>query len=220
MKKQALVIGLGEFGMSVARALASRDVEVLAIDRNTHRVRLAASFTAEALTFDATDETSLARAAPAKRDLSVCTIGQESKEASIICTALLRQMGAPRVIARANDELHARILSLVGAHEVVNPEREFGEQFATRLVYENVVGELPLGHDLVITQLQVPAAFVGRCLKELDLPRKHGITVVAMFEEAHRPSVALPRPDKPLREGELMLVVSKPGAVARMLERL
>lgn len=127
MKKQAIVIGLGQFGMSVARALSERGVDVLAVDIAEERVRVAAGFAAEAACFDAMDTDALARTSPERREVCICAIGDEAKEASIICTALLRQMGAPRVIARANDDLHERILKLVGAHQVVNPERAFGE---------------------------------------------------------------------------------------------
>jgi trk system potassium uptake protein TrkA len=160
MKRQAIVIGMGQFGTSVARALTERGVEVLAVDIREERVRLAAGFAAEAASFDATDTEALARTSPERREVCVCAIGDESKESSIICTALLRQMGAQRVIARANDDLHARILKLVGAHQIVNPEREFGERFASTIMHDRIIGELPLGSDLLITELRPPAAFV------------------------------------------------------------
>ncbi|MGD8826438.1 MAG: NAD-binding protein [Myxococcales bacterium] len=94
MKRQALVIGLGQFGMSVCRALAARQVEVLAVDVSEDRVRTAASFVTEAACFDATDESALSRTSPERRDVCLCAIGDEAKEASIICTALLKQMAA------------------------------------------------------------------------------------------------------------------------------
>jgi trk system potassium uptake protein TrkA len=217
MKKQAIVIGLGYFGTSLARALTERDVEVLAVDRRADRVQEVASFVTEAVRFDTTDEAALAQTAPDRRDICVCAIGDESKESSIICTALLRQMGARRIIARANDALHERILRLVGAHEVVNPEREYGQRLANRLCYEQILGEMPLGEDLVITEIMVPESFVGRTLIELGLPRKHGLTVVAL-RRGH--AVSQPDPKQPLLAGDIAIVVARPGAVQRMMERL
>jgi trk system potassium uptake protein TrkA len=218
MQKQVIVIGLGQFGMAVARALATRKIEVLAIDRNQSRVRTAAPFVAEAVSFDATDADALARTSPERRDVSVCAIGDESKESSIICTALLRQIGAPRIIARANDEVHARILRLVGAHEVVNPEREYGERLANHLVYREVLGELPFGNDLVLTELRAPAAYRDKTLEELALPRRFGLQVVAIRREG-RPVVSLPEPKETLRDGDVLVVVSREGAVSALLER-
>jgi trk system potassium uptake protein TrkA len=218
MRKQVVVIGLGQFGMALAQALAVRKVEVLAVDRDSNRVRTAAGFVDEAVCFDATDNEALARTAPERRDVSVCAIGDESKESSIICTALLRQMGAPRVIARANDEVHSRILRLVGAHEVVNPEREYGERLANHMVYREVLGELPFGDDLVLTELRAPTSFQEKSLAELALPRRFGVQVVAIRREGER-TVSLPEPRETVREKDVLVVVSREGAVNRMMEQ-
>jgi trk system potassium uptake protein TrkA len=218
MKKQAVVVGLGQFGMSVARTLAERGVDVLAVDIREERVRVAATFAAEAACFDATDTDALARTSPEHREVCLCAIGDDSREASIICTALLRQMGAKRIIARANDTLHARILRLVGAHLVVNPEQEFGQRFASLILYEGIIGELPLGEDLLITEFRPPAAFVSYSLADLELPRRFGITVVAI-RRAEKGAVLLPDPQEPLQADDVLVVVSKVGAVARLIER-
>lgn len=219
MNRQAIVIGLGQFGTSIARTLAERGVEVLAVDIREERVRLAATFAAEAAAFDATDTDALARTSPERRDVCVCAIGDESKESSIICTALLRQMGAQRVIARANDDLHARILKLVGAHEVVNPEREFGERFASTILHERILGEMPLGTDLLVTELRPPAVFVGQSLKALDLERRFGVTVLGM-RRAGDERVSLPDPAEPVRESDILIVVSRSGSVSQLMGRV
>lgn len=216
-RKQAVVIGLGQFGMSLSRALADRKVEVLSVDVDVDRVRQVSTHVAEAACFDATDADALSRVSPQQRDLCVCAIGDEAKEASIICTALLRQMGARRIVARANDELHARILKLVGAHEVLNPEREFGERVASRLVHANIMGELSLGKGLLLTEVQVTTALAGKTLAELGLPRRYGITVVAL-RNAKTDAVSQPDPNAALGPDDMLIVVAKEGAVARLVE--
>ena len=218
MKKQAIVIGLGQFGMSLARTLSERGMEVLAIDEDDERVRLASGFVVEAACFDATDEHALSRAAPERREVCVVAIGGEAKDASIICTALLRQMGAPRIVARAADDVHARILRLVGAHEVVNPERDFGERFASQIVHQSVIGELPLGDDLVITELSTPELFIGHTLEKLELPRRYGLTVVAI-RRGGQGHVLIPEPRETLSRGDVLVIVSRHGAVSGLLER-
>jgi trk system potassium uptake protein TrkA len=218
MARQALVIGLGQFGTAVARALAEHEVEVLAVDVREERVRAASSFVDEAACLDATDVDALSRTSPERRDLCLCAIGDEAREASIICTALLRQMGAPRVIARANDDIHRRILGLVGAHEVVNPEQEFGERFATQVLYRGILGEMPLGSDLFITEMVVPKSMLGRNLIELALPRRFGVTVVA-YRAGGQGQVLAPDPKRALADKDVLLVVAHEGAVARLMER-
>jgi trk system potassium uptake protein TrkA len=221
MRKQALIIGLGQFGMSLARSLTERGVEVMAVDVKESLVQAAATFTAEAVCFDAMDADALAQAAPDRRDVCVCAIGDEAREAAIIATAMLRQLGAPHVVSRANDDVTERILRLVGAHEVVNPEKAFGERLASRLIYGSIVGELPLGDDLVITELRPPDSFVGRTLIELELPRRYGVTVVAVRrDEGGERRIILPDPRETLSAGDIVVVVAAPGAVNEMMERL
>jgi len=218
VKKQALVIGLGQFGLAVARALSVRQAEVLAVDIDEERVRTASLFVTEAACFDATDEAALARTSPERRDVCICAIGDEAKEASILCTALLKQQGARRVIARSNDDLHARILTLVGADQVVNPEREFGERFANQILHVGIRGELPLGDGLLISEVAVPPRFVGPTLGELQLPRRFGVTVVAIRKRASG-TVVMPRADLAFEAGDVMVVVAGEQVVTRMLER-
>ncbi len=218
MKQQALVIGLGQFGMAVARALAAREVEVLAVDVSEDRVRAAAAFVTEAACFDATDESSLTRTSPERRDVCICAIGDEAKEASIICTALLKQMGARRVIARSNDDLHARILTLVGANHVVNPEREFGERFANQILHEEIRGEMPLGEGVLISEVTAPRTFEGMELRTLRLPARYGVTVVAL-RKGDSGAVVIPGPESRLEAGDVLVVVAKERAVAHMMEQ-
>ena len=217
MPQQALVIGLGQFGMAVARSLTDKGVEVLAIDHHRDLVDLAVGLATETLQLDATDEAALAQVMPSRRDLAVCAIGDDSKEASIICTALLRQHGVPRVVARAGNALHARILRMVGAHLVVNPEQEFGERLATRLIHEKVITDMPLGPDLRITELQLPPSFAGQTLMQLALPRRFGVMVVAVRRPGEG-AVVLPDAQAVLQPGDNLIVVSREAALAKLMK--
>lgn len=219
MRRQAIVIGLGQFGMTLARALTEQRVEVIAVDVRREVVQLASAVVAQAVCLDATDEEALATLAPARRDLCVCAIGDDAREASILVTALLRQLGAPRIIARAADPLIERILGLVGAHEIVNPERAFGERYARKLAHAGLIDEIPLGDDLVVTELRPKRAMIGRSLADLGLPRRFGLTVLGVREERDgESSVALPDPQRPLRDEDVLLVVGRPGAAQRLQE--
>lgn len=217
MTKQVLIIGLGQFGMSLVRALATLDVEVIAVDRSQDRVRAVLELAASTSCIDATDETALASLAPARRDVCICAIGDESRESSIICTALLRQLGARRVLARATDPLHERILGLIGAHEVVNPESIVGQRVAMRLAYDGVRDELSLNGDLVVTDVEAPPALIGHTLGALGLPQKYDVTVAAI---RRGDEVLMPRGDTALMAGDSLVLVSRVGRVQVFLEKL
>lgn len=218
-KHQAIVIGLGQFGTAVARTLAERGAEVLAIDSVEERVQEISAYVAEAMCFDATDYDALQRTSPDRRDVCLCAIGDDAKEASIICTALLRQSGSQRVIARASDEVHARILKLVGAHQVVNPERAFGERFASQIVHMDIKGEMLLGEGVLLSEVEAPEAFVSRSLGELRLPNRFGVTVVAIRKHGSG-AVLLPDANTTLESGDVIVLVARQRAVSRMLEKI
>jgi trk system potassium uptake protein TrkA len=217
MSQQILIVGLGQFGMSLARTLSEKGAEVLAVDRNRNLVEEAAAFVAEAVVIDATDETELARLEPRKRDSAVCAIGDDSKEASIICTALLRQMGTPVVIARANDKMHQRILQLVGAHQVINPEQEFGRRFANRLLYRDVVVDTNLGEDLHLTEIRIQPAMIGKNLIELALPKRFGVMVVGI-RRGGLAKILLPSPSDPLQADDNLIIVSSESAIPKLTQ--
>ena len=216
MSQQILIIGLGHFGMSLARTLADKGAEVLAVDINKTLVEEAAAFVTEAIVIDATDEAELARLEPGKRDSAVCAIGDDSKEASIICTALLRQMGTPIVIARSNDMMHQRILYLVGAHQVVNPEMEFGKRFANRILYRHLIVDTNLGEDLNLTEIFIQPSMIGKSLIELALPRRFGIIVVGI-RRGNPPKILQPSPDAPLEAEDTMIIVSSEAAIPKLI---
>ncbi len=217
MSKQVLVIGLGQFGISLVRSLSHMDVEVIAVDKNKEKVRAATELAASVSCIDATDESQLGALAPARRDVCICAIGDESRESSIICTALLRQLGARRVLARATDPLHERILGLIGAHEVVNPDSIVGQRVAMRVTYDGVRDELTLGGQLVVTDVVAPASVVGHALASLDLPRRHELTVAAIRRGEE---VVLPHGDTKVQEGDALVLVSRPGKVSEFLEKV
>ncbi len=215
--QQILIIGLGQFGMSLARSLAGKGAEVIAIDRRRQLVEDIAPHVAEALVADATDEEVLVSLQPQRRDACVCAIGDDSKESSIICTALLRQLGAQRIIARAGNSVHKRILSLVGAHQVINPEQEFGERFANRLAYHQVISDMPLGDDLHLTEIKAPDSFLGKTLIDLALPKRYGIMVVAIRRGV--PSrIIPPLATDPLQTGDTLVLVSPQSAIPKLLK--
>jgi trk system potassium uptake protein TrkA len=213
MAQQILIIGLGQFGMALAHALSEKGAEVLAVDRNRGKVEEASEFVAEAVAIDATDETELLRLQPAQRDAVVCAIGDSNKEASIICTALLRQMGVRHIISRANDKVHKRILQLVGAHEIITPELEFGKRFAAKMLYRNILADTTLGEDLLLTELCPPASMIGKNLIQLELPKKFDVIVAAI-----RRGDKLQRPDpmEKLTADDRLIIVSSEEAIARL----
>lgn len=217
MSQQIMIIGLGQFGTLLARTLFERGAEVLAVDIEQSRIDAVADFVTHAVAIDATDEGELAQLMPASRDTVVCTIGGASKDSAIICTALLRQMGCQHIVARANSQMYRRILLLVGAHEVINPELEFGRRFATHLLHRNILSDTTLGGDLELTEIILPPSMVNKNLVALALPKRYGIIVAAVRRGG---DLFRPDPQEMLQEGDKLLIVSSEEALATLLKEV
>lgn len=213
MNKQIMIIGLGQFGMALAQALSERGVEVMAVDISQDKVDTAAAFVTHAVAADVTDENALATLMPAERDSVICAMGSAAKESAIICTALLRQLGCKHIVARAGSATYRRILFMVGAHEVIIPEQDFGRRFATHLLYRNMIAENDFSSELNLTEIKLPASMVGKTLIQLAMPKRYGIIVAAV---RHNGILNRPDPEKALEENDMLLIVSDENAIAKL----
>jgi trk system potassium uptake protein len=205
---RVLVIGLGQFGTSVAKNLTSLGTEVVAIDKNEQRVEPIADIVSQAMVADATDRQVLAELRVDTLSAALNTIGDEFLAPSILATALLRQLGAPRLIARATDDLHKRILLAIGADEIVEPEHEIGAVVARRLARSGLVSQFDLGFNMIAVELGAPESWVDRNLAELELRKRHGITVVALRRAGAKEWV-IPDAGDPFRRGDVVLALGR-----------
>ncbi len=209
---QILIIGLGQFGMSLARTLTDKGVEVIAVDVDKDLVDEASSFVGDAICLDATEEISLAKLCPRDRDMVICAIG--SREPSILATALLKQMGCENIIARATEKIHERILKAVGAKCVINPDEEYGKKFAYKIMFQNVITD-GTSDDIQLLEIKVQPFMVGKNLIELALPNKYGI-IVAAVRKGNK--LTRPFPNEKLNQEDNLLLVCTDESIEKMLK--
>jgi trk/ktr system potassium uptake protein len=207
------VIGMGRFGRATARSLAGRGESVLAIDRDPQRLDQVVSEVASISVADTTEPGQVEALALDRMACAVVAIGGRATEASLLTTALLRQAGVPRVVARSFDDRHARLLLSIGAHEVINPEDAMGRDVAARLALPSVRGQTALG-DQSLAVIESPEAFAGRSLADLDLAESFQVTLLAVRRAGR--NRLLGTADVVLESGDLLVVVGGDDAVARI----
>ena len=212
MSIQVLIIGLGQFGMSLARTLTDRGIEVIGADIDKDIVDEASAFIEDVMCLDATDEISLAKLCPKERDIVVCAIG--SREASILTTALLKQMGCENVISRATEKIHERILKAVGAKSVINPDEEYGKKYAYKIMFNNAISDVS-SDDIQLLEVSVQPFMIGKNLIELALPNRYGIIVAAVRKGD---KLTRPFPTEKLTEDNKLLLVCTDEAIEKMLK--
>lgn len=217
-EKVFAVFGLGAFGMEVCRGLVEKGGKVIAFDHRPQPIEKIKDLVTQAMVLDSTDEDAL-RSAPLENvDVAIVAIGDDV-EASILTTALLKNIGVPYIIARAVTDVHMRVLRQIGANEVINLEIEEGRRIASRLLTAEVLETIPITEDYSIIELYVPESMVGKSLERLNLRRGYLVNVIAIerfkttVDEVGNPvkeeRVILPTKDDVLLSNDILIMVGR-----------
>ena len=217
-EKVFAVFGLGAFGMEVCRGLIEKGGKVIAFDSRTQPIEKIKDLVNQVMVLDSTDEDAL-RSAPLENvDVAIVAIGDDV-EASILTTAILKDIGVPYIIARAVTDVHMRVLRQIGANEVINLEIEEGRRVASRLMTAEVLETIPVTEDYSIVELYVPESMVGKSLERLNLRAEYMVNVIAIerfkttVDEEGNPvkdeRVILPTKDDVLLADDILIVVGR-----------
>lgn len=211
--KQFLVLGLGRFGTSVACTLCELGQEVLAVDANEHLVEAISPHVTQAIQLDATDEEALASLEVQSFDVAIVSIGQNTHD-SILVSVLLKELGVPYLVAKANDELHAKVLRKIGVDRVVFPERDMGARIARSLLTPNVLELMELTGDYQIIEIRVPAKWVDNSIIDLNVRRRYGLNILAIYRGER--FLVSPAPDMLFEQGDTVLVMGRKDDIERL----
>lgn len=203
MKKGFAVLGLGRFGISVAVNLAKAGAEVLVVDKNEDLVNDMAEVVTYAMAGDVSHEETLRSLGISNLDCVIVAIA-DNLEASVMATILVKEMGVPYVLAKAKNELHARILEKVGADNVVFPEKEMGARIARNLTTGNFIDLFELSSNVSMVEMAVKPEWQGKSLRELNFRDRFGVNVVALKNGAEL--YVGPAPDEGLTAGESIII--------------
>ena len=218
--RRVAVIGLGRFGMALARQLAERGVQVLAIDRSMQLVNEAKDHVDLAVRLDSTDCEALLAQEVDKVDVAVVAIG-ENFEASLLTTVLLQKLNVPRVICRAQTSTHAEIFGQIGAHEVIQPESSAGEQMARRLANPRLSDVIDLAAGFSLVEITAPPSWENVTLQTLALRTKFDVNLVAIKRGCpdgecrvdNAEIISVPRPADPILPGDRLMLVGSHEAI-------
>ncbi|SES76949.1 potassium channel family protein [[Clostridium] polysaccharolyticum] len=216
-KKEFVVFGLGRFGKSVAATLAESGCNVLVVDSNQEKIQELADIVTYAVKGDVADVEMLESLGLSNFDGAIVAIG-ENLEASVMVTILAKEMGIPYVMAKAQNELHAKVLKKVGVDQVVFPEKETGIRVAHNLVMGNFFNAIELSSNFSILELDVPEEWDGHSLKELNIRAKHSLNVIGI-KKASEMNIN-PAPDEKLSKEDVLIVIGDNDSLNRIKEKV
>jgi len=180
-----IIIGLGNFGSSLAQKLTNSGHEVIGVDSKMSKVESLKEKITHAICLDSTDVNAVKHLPLEDSDIVMVCIG-EDEGASILTTALMKQLNVKRLISRAVSPLHQTILEAMQVDEIVHPEEETAERWAKKLNIRGVVDSFELTGEYNIIEAKVPRHFVGKTLEEIGVRRNYNVivlTTIKMSEE-------------------------------------
>ncbi len=177
-----IIVGLGAFGGSLAEKLTLQGNEVIGVDRDMEKVEYFKEKVSHTICMDCTDELAVIGLPLEETDVSVITIG-EDQGSNILTTALFKNLNAKRIISRANDHIHEKVLQAIGITEIVDPEEETAERWAKRLCLSDIVDSFELDSDYSIIEAKAPAEFNGKTIGDTKLMDKHNILVLTTIRK-------------------------------------
>ena len=204
--KSFAVIGLGQFGMTLAQTLAESNCDVLAIDDKEENIQEVADKVTYAVKADVREPGVLKSLGVPDVDVAVIAVA-ENMEASIIATMQAKELGVPFVLAKAMNSLQGRILSKIGADEVIYPEQSMGLRVARNLMSSGFVDIFELSSEFSMAEFRVPSEWVGKSLAELKIREKYHVNIISA-KRGESVDVNL-KPDEPLKDGSSLIAIGK-----------
>lgn len=202
------VIGLGNFGSTVAKALFEAGHDVVVLDRDRDRVQAMQRYATQAVIADATQKEILEELALDKMDAVIVSLGKDLS-ASVLVTLYLRDLKVKKIVVKIASEDHGRVLDRVGATEIVFPEKDMALRLAQSLISPNILDYLPLSPEYSLLELAPPKEFIGKSLAELRLRSRFGVNVLAVRQIIPERMVINPSADFVIKDSDVLVVLGK-----------
>ena len=212
--KRFVIVGLGNFGFTVAKSLSDNGHDVIAIDLDGELIDRLAAFVAHAAVGDATDVDTLRRIGAGEADGAIVSTGDDIAS-SILATMALHDLKVRDIYVKVVSPEHARVMNRIGVTDVVFPERDTAMGLATRISGSALLNYVRLGAGFSIQEMGVPSSWYGKSIRELELRQHYDINIVALHDVLTDKITPSPDPDYVLRDSDTLLVAGDDKALER-----
>ena len=201
----ALIIGAGQFGRHIAKRMSDLRCEVMVVDINEDHINEILPYVTNAQIGDSTNSEFIRSLGVSNYDVCIVAIGS-SFQTSLETTALVKEMGAPVVVARASNDVQMKFLLRNGADDVVYPEKQMAIRIATKYASKSILDFIQLDSNTSIFEMKIPKNWYGYTLAQLDLRKKYNVNIIALKRDSQ---VIIPYPDFEMTPEDIALVIGK-----------
>lgn len=223
-----IIVGLGSFGASLAEKLTASGNEVIGIDMNMEKVELYKEKISHTIKMDATDELTVAGLPLKDAEIVIIAIG-EDQGANIMSTALFKNLNVKRLISRAVNPLHEKVLKAIGVDEIVHPEEETAERWAKKLSINNVVDYFKLDKNFSIIEANVPKEHIGKTIEQVGFRQRYNLLILTTIKKSEVSSLigesqtqlkakSIARPDQILEKDDILVLYGSNYDFEKFLE--
>jgi len=178
---KTLIIGLGNFGSTLAKELTKMGHEVIGVDKDKHKVDLYANEITYTMALDTSDRHALNSLPLDDIDLAVVAIGEDFGS-SMLTSALLQERKINNLYCRAITDLHKEILESLGIHNVLFPEQMSAEHFARSVIHKHVIDYYQISDAVEILKLYAPPKYLGLTLGNIRFSKEYNIQVLSVMK--------------------------------------
>jgi trk system potassium uptake protein TrkA len=223
-----IIVGMGSFGGFLAARLTELGHEVIGVDSSEVRIEQVKDKITHAILMDATDSVTVKTLPYKETDVVIITIG-EDVGASIMVTAIFKQLNVTRLISRSINDVHETVIKAIGVTEIIHPEEDSAERMAKRLQMKNVLDSLDLSDDYNVIEVKTPERYVGMTLEETNLRKEYKVTVITIIHEIERTNmlgkksvikkvVGVVNGDTKIEAGDILVLFGSSKDIQRILE--
>lgn len=211
-----IIIGLGNFGGSLAEKLTQQGNEVIGVDSRSEKVVALKDKLSHTICMNATDQSAITHLPLNNTDIVMVCIG-EDEGANIMVTAHFKNLGIKRLISRAINPLHESVLQAIGVNEIVRPEEETAERWAKKLCLKGVIDSFDLNKSYSIVEIVVPEKYIGKNIEEVKFRELHNVLILTIIRDAQEKSFlgrsktvanvqGIPEPTTMLQKNDIIVI--------------
>jgi trk system potassium uptake protein TrkA len=223
-----IIVGIGNFGGYLAKRLTNLGHEVIGVDTSESRIELIKDSITHSIVMDATDQAAVKNLPLKDTDVVIIAIGEDIG-ASIMSTAIFKQLKSKRIIARAINQLHETVIQAIGVDEIIHPEEETADRLSKRLEMKGVLDSLEISDEYNIVEVKVPERYVGMTVSETDIRKEYYLNILTVIKleqkknllginTPHKNVIGVVTPEYKFEAGDILLLFGKIKNIQEFLQ--
>jgi len=209
------VIGLGHFGFNVARRLYEDGHEVIAVDMNKDLVQEVKTYCSQSVVADVSERETIESIGINDVDVAVVSLG-EKLDASILVTLYLKEMGIGQIVVKALTNDHAKVLKVIGATDIVFPEKDMAIRIAERLSTPTVIDQVEFMEGYSVVEIEAPKKFWHVALRDAEIRHRYGLSVILIRKKGGKGDILIsPKATDVIDEGDILVLLGEDGDIEK-----